>query len=330
VVPSNGRISDGDTDVKLAPPLVSVGLPVYNGALYVARALDSLLAQDLEDFEIVICDNDSQDSTSQICAEYTERDPRIRYFRNPRNLGLAGNFNRTFELSQGKYFKWAAHDDWHAPESLRLTVEQLERNPSAVVCSTGVAIVDEHGAQFDEWIPTVDLQTPAPHERVHRLIWTLGETHPMYGLLSARALRGTHLLRSFLASDRTLLAELALLGPMVQTSEVLHFYTVSAKARANYRPSVTYDPANRDRLPLRTWRLIYEHLKIVERSDLKTRHKLLLAGDVLARFGGRDFRRLAAEAYQTGRILSVRTPQRWRGRRDERIRSRRSVESSGR
>jgi glycosyltransferase involved in cell wall biosynthesis len=289
------------------PPLVSVGVPVYNGDLYIARALDSLLAQDFTDFEIVICDNASQDSTPEICAAYADRDPRIRFHRNPKNLGLVGNFNRTFELSRGKYFKWAAHDDWHAPESLRLAVNALEADPSAALCATGVSVVDEHGTEFDRWIPDVDLQTPEPHERLHLLLWTLGETHPMYGLLRASALRQTHLMRSYLGSDRTLLAEMSLLGPIVQIPEILHFYTISATARTNYRPSITYDPANRNRLPLRTWRLIYEHLRVVERSALKTRHKLFLAGSILGRFGIRDFRRLAAEAYHTGRILAART-----------------------
>lgn len=82
------------------PPLVSIGLPVYNGELYVARALESLLAQDLDDFEIVICDNASQDSTAEICTAYAERDPRVRLYSNPHNIGLAGNFNRTFELDR--------------------------------------------------------------------------------------------------------------------------------------------------------------------------------------------------------------------------------------
>lgn len=288
------------------PPLVSIGLPVYNGELYVARALDSLLAQDLDDFEIVICDNASQDSTAEICMAYAKRDRRVRVYSNPHNIGLAGNFNRTFDLSHGKYFKWAAHDDWHARESLRLSAALLEAHPAAVACATGVCIVDEHGTESGQWIPSVDLFTPRPHERFHRLIWTTGETHLLYGLLRSSALRQTSLMQSYLASDRTLLAELSLLGPIVHTEEILHFYTVSATARHNYRPSITYDPRNRGKLPLRTWRLIYKHLGIVRRSDLKPREKMYIAGSVLGRFGVRDFRRLAAETYHTTRILAGR------------------------
>lgn len=287
-------------------PLVSIGLPVYNGELFVARALESVLAQDFADFEIVICDNASQDRTAEICTAYAERDSRVRLYRNLQNIGLAGNFNRTFELSHGKYFKWAAHDDWHAPESLRLTVALLEANPTAVACSTGVAIVDEHGTEFDRWVPSVDLLAPGRRARFHRLIWTLGETHLLYGLLRSSALRQTPLMQSFLASDRTLLAELSLLGPIVHTPEVLHFYTVSATARRNYVPSITYDPRNRGKLPLRTWRLIYKHLGIVWRSKLRPHEKVFLTGSVISRFGVRDGRRLAAETYHSTRILARR------------------------
>jgi glycosyltransferase involved in cell wall biosynthesis len=287
-------------------PLVSVGVPVYNGALTIARALDALLAQDLDDIEIIVCDNASDDATPEICAEYAARDSRIRLVRNPRNLGLAANYNRTFELSRGAYFKWATHDDWHAPESLRLTAKALDENPTASLCTTGVSLVDERGIEFDRWIPPADLEDPAPHVRMRRLLRSLGETHPMYGLLRSSVLRRTHLMQSYVGSDRTLLAELSLLGPFVQIPDIMHFYTVSASARRDYRPSLTYDPANAARLPMRTWRLIYEHLGVVRRANLSPDQKVFLAGSVLRRFGIGDARRLAAEAYHTARILAWR------------------------
>jgi glycosyltransferase involved in cell wall biosynthesis len=287
-------------------PLVTVGVPVYNGERYLARALDSLLTQTFDDFEIVICDNASQDSTPRICETYAERDPRVRFHRNPDNLGLAGNYNRTFELARGDYFKWATHDDWHAPRSLELTVKALEAHPTASLCATGVAIVDEDGTEFDRWTPTVDLLAPPAYQRMHRLLWSMGETHPMYGLLRSSALGQTQLMQSYVGSDRTMLSELCLLGPIVQIPDVLHYYTISATARRGYRPSLTYDPANATRLPLRTWRLIAEHLRLVWRSRLSATQRLYLAGSVLGRFAVRDARRLAAEGYYTVRILTSR------------------------
>jgi hypothetical protein len=298
---------------SVATPLVTVGVPVYNGAVTIARALDSLLAQDIDPgaVEIIVCDNASTDGTVDICTGYADRDPRIRLYRNPTNLGLAGNYNRTVALARGRYFKWATHDDWHDPRSLRLTVEAMEASPGAAVCATGVSWVDEHGDEFDRWIPSVDMAAPPPHERMQLVVRTMAETHPMYGLLSTDVLRRTRGMRSFVGSDRTMIAELALLGPIVQVPDVLHFYTVSSPARQGYRPSLTYDPANRGRLPLRTWRLIYEHLAVVGRSDLGPVHKAQVAGTVLRRFAVGDARRLAAEAYHTSRILGARAV-RWR------------------
>lgn len=287
-------------------PLVSVGLPVYNGEVFLARALESLLAQDFSDFEIVICDNASRDKTEEICRSYAERDSRVRYHRNQENIGLAGNFNRTFELSRGAYFKWAAHDDWHAPESLRLSVEAMQKHPDAVLCATGVSIVDENGSEIGTWTPNPDFATPNACRRTRLLLKTLGETHPMYGLLRSESLAKTHLVHAYVGSDRTMLTELSLLGPMATVQQKLHYYTVSAIARRNYRPSLHYDPNNDGKLPLRTWRLIRQHLGVVRRSALSPHEKLLVAGTVLKRFGIRDFRRLTAETYYSAMMLTTR------------------------
>src|SRR2546423_5606272 len=100
-------------------PKVSIGVPVYNGARYLERALGSLAAQDLDDFDVVICDNASSDETEEICKSYVSKDTRFKYYRNQENIGPARNFNRVFELSQGDFFKWAAYDDECHPSMLR-------------------------------------------------------------------------------------------------------------------------------------------------------------------------------------------------------------------
>src|SRR6266536_1939108 len=85
---------------------VSIGLPVFNGERFVAEAIDSILAQTFEDFELIISDNASTDGTEEICRCYAEKDERIRFVRNRENYGAAFNFNQTFHLSSGGYFKW--------------------------------------------------------------------------------------------------------------------------------------------------------------------------------------------------------------------------------
>jgi glycosyltransferase involved in cell wall biosynthesis len=86
-------------------PLVSLGLPVYNGEDFVAAALESVAVQTLSDYQLIICDNASTDATEDICRRYAAGDTRIQYIRNPVNLGAGPNFNLTFKYATGRYFK---------------------------------------------------------------------------------------------------------------------------------------------------------------------------------------------------------------------------------
>ena len=111
-------------------PRVSIGLPVYNGERFLVQAIESVLAQTFEDFELIVCDNASTDASGAIAQTYVERDSRVRYFRNASNLGAARNFNRTFELSRGEYFKWLAADDLIAPTYLERCLAALGPRPT--------------------------------------------------------------------------------------------------------------------------------------------------------------------------------------------------------
>ena len=82
-------------------PRVSIGLPVYNGEKYLRAALDCVVSQEFKDFELILCDNASTDSTEAICREYAARDPRVRYHRNEKNIGATGNYCRVVELARG-------------------------------------------------------------------------------------------------------------------------------------------------------------------------------------------------------------------------------------
>jgi glycosyltransferase involved in cell wall biosynthesis len=94
-----------------AVPKVSIGMPVYNGELYIREALDSLLAQTFTNFELIISDNASTDGTEAICNEYATSDARIRYVRHSVNRGAIVNFQFVLDEAIGEYFMWAAADD---------------------------------------------------------------------------------------------------------------------------------------------------------------------------------------------------------------------------
>ena len=104
-------------------------MPVYNGERYLAEAIASICGQSYRDFELVICDNASTDGTAEICRRYAAADARVRYYRNETNIGAHPNFNRSFALTRGKYFKWAPHDDVLDRDFLKECVAALEADP---------------------------------------------------------------------------------------------------------------------------------------------------------------------------------------------------------
>lgn len=134
-------------------PLISIGLPVFNGEAYIRQALDSLLAQSYANFEVNICDNASTDRTEGICRLYSAKDKRVRYQRNPRNLGILPNWRRVLELASGDYFMWAAHDDCWSENYLETLLECLLDNPAAILAAGKTVYVDGTGGIRDNMDP---------------------------------------------------------------------------------------------------------------------------------------------------------------------------------
>lgn len=206
-------------------PRVSIGLPVFNGEEFLSYAIGSILAQTYTDFELIISDNASTDGTEAICREYAASDRRIRYYRNDRNLGAAVNFNRTFELASGEYFKWAAHDDMLAPEYLEQCVAALDAHPDAVLCQTLVEQIGEFGeflSNFDT--SATGANSPWPSERFGASVLTFHHAIDVYGVIRAEALAKTPLHLPHAGSDKALLADLALGGPFTYVREPLFIH----------------------------------------------------------------------------------------------------------
>jgi glycosyltransferase involved in cell wall biosynthesis len=126
-------------------PKVSIGLVVYNGDRFLPAALDSLLAQTFTDFELILSDNASTDRTPAICEEAAERDERVRYVRQPRNIGPGANFLFVLGQARGEYFMWAAHDDVREPDFIESLVRELDRHPRAILASSHFDNIDSEG-----------------------------------------------------------------------------------------------------------------------------------------------------------------------------------------
>jgi glycosyltransferase involved in cell wall biosynthesis len=192
-------------------PLVSIGMPIYNEAKHLAEALESLLAQDYRSFELIICDNASEDTSPRVAATYLEQDPRISYHRSERNMGSIENFRKALSLARGDYFMWASGHDLWRPTFVSRCVELLEREAKTVLCYAQATWLHDEAV-----LPgCLDTRGLDPLARLNVVLWGLGYAYPVYGLIRTRVLREVTL-RDVVGVDIVLLAELAIRGAFGQ------------------------------------------------------------------------------------------------------------------
>lgn len=177
-------------------PIVSIGMPVYNGERFIREALDSLLAQTFTNFELIISDNASTDATELICRNYAEQDSRIRYIRQRENLGVLPNFQFVLNEASGEYFMWAAYDDkWDGDwvESLRNALEN-----SGVGAAFGKLMhIDENSMPLKHLANgrTFEFSGSSLGRRIHYFIEfeRYGKANPIYSLFRRSVLLGLEL-----------------------------------------------------------------------------------------------------------------------------------------
>jgi glycosyltransferase involved in cell wall biosynthesis len=129
---------------------VSILLPVYNGEEYLAQSIESVLAQTHTDWELLVSDNCSLDATGEIAKQYAERDKRVVYWRNEKNIGLFPNYNKCIENAKGDYLELFGADDIFEPTCLEKLANVLDNNPAVALAICARNIIDESG----KWIST--------------------------------------------------------------------------------------------------------------------------------------------------------------------------------
>jgi glycosyltransferase involved in cell wall biosynthesis len=156
----NGQKAADDSSLKLHAaaaqkkgrgdrPVVSMLVPVFNGEEFLTECLDSILAQDFSDYELLISDDGSTDGSAVLIEKYAARDPRIRWWRNPVNLGLSGNFNCCLRAARGDYIKYVLQDDMLLSASaLRQMVAMLDADPAVTLAGAGVVSSRAGGARL--------------------------------------------------------------------------------------------------------------------------------------------------------------------------------------
>ncbi len=227
---------------------VSVGLPVFNGMPDLPNALESLLAQDEHEIEIVISDNASEDGTAAYCQAMARRHPRIRYFRNEVNQGAAANFQRVVDLSTAPYFCWAAHDDVYSPNFVSACREALDQHPEAALCVPARRRVDETGALISIRREPLGLSSADLEARLQAHLWRRGWL-TIYGLWRREILTRIGPPLPVWGSDVILLWRALLLAPAETLSEPLADYRVIRGKSADISLSALTGASSRAHFP---------------------------------------------------------------------------------
>ncbi len=212
-------------------PRLSIGVPVYNGADYIAEALTSHLEQDFGDFEIVVSDNCSDDGTADIVNEFVASDARVQYSRNDENIGGPANFNRLFRLTSGELFRWAAADDRIEPGYLSNVIAMMDADPAIVIGHSQSLLIDPQSQPMlemdqgwlggDGYMEAIRLSPPSgderfhsehPHDRIDAVINNNHRNFYIFGIMRRAMMMQTKLHGPFYGGDRTLLVEMAMRG----------------------------------------------------------------------------------------------------------------------
>jgi len=240
-------------------PLVSVGLPVRNGARHLAQAIDSVLAQSVDDLELIVSDNASTDATPDIVRHYMQRDSRIRYLRFEVNRGASANWNAVAQQARGRYFKWLAASDEMAPALLARCIGVLQARPDVVLVFARTRWMDADGQSLELCDKDFAVIADTPAERFAQQARDLSINNQINaGVIRMHALRRTRLLANYPSDDLVLMAELALQGKIVLLPQELFRRRTGAEVstpdRTPLQSARHYNPRAKRPPRLLSWR----------------------------------------------------------------------------
>jgi glycosyltransferase involved in cell wall biosynthesis len=268
---------------SVSPARVTIGVPAYNAERYLALTLDSLLAQTYTAIEIVICDNASTDGTAEIVRQYAARDTRIRYVRNPRNIGAARNFIRCVEETRTELFRWQSADDLSAPTFIERCVAVLDARPDVVQAYPRCVLIDENGCELEKYVEKIEALSDSPRVRYLHVMHNIGLVNAFYGVIRTNALRRTAIHGAYLGADLIVQAEIALYGKIFEVPEYLFFRRMHRHAHSAMSMDeklAFYNPTSPPIATFTRWRQFRERLRSVARSPLGVAEKCRLAGAI--------------------------------------------------
>lgn len=267
------------------PPLVTVGIPIYNGAKHLEKTAESLLGQTLGDFELLIADNASTDRTSEICADLARRDPRVRIIRHATNIGAPRNWNCLVHEARGRYFKWASASDRCSPLLLERCVQALEGDPGTVLSYGHTQLTDDADQPIEIYAGDIDVRMERPSERFEFVCRRMNLNNAMCGVIRTDVLRKTGLDRLYPSGDMALTSELALHGRILLLPDVLLYRRHAPGSFTSMLDPMQiqrmYDPSARRPMRLIHGRRHVDNFASIARAPIGWTEKLRAGGTAL-------------------------------------------------
>lgn len=263
-------------------PTVSICMPVYNGEEYLVSALDSVLAQTLPDYELIISDNCSDDNTQEICNRYCKLDPRIRYYRHDINKGPHWNFNFVAQKAKGHLMTWFAHDDILEPDFAKISAGHLLQHQELVLVTSDFQIIDEVGTELRiekidklrkniEWKKRQTEFFKNPNLNVYYCIYGMMKTDACQSIMNSVK---EH--RIATGSEFPILARFAVIGEIVSIPRVLRRYrrhTSSVYSRETAEAAKASKVRRLGARYMNIYRLRFEQMAVLFSSPLSLRSK---------------------------------------------------------
>ena len=299
-------------------PIVSIGIPVYNSEKYLEETLKSILSQGFQDFEIIISDDGSTDSTPTICREYEKKDSRVHYYASEINYGPGWNYNHVLDLCTGKYFKWQAQDDLLRPDFLEKCVEVLDTCSDVILVYSQTAEIDRQGNQIkDIDLTHIHNDNMRPSVRLRSMLM-LGKYVgcEIFGLMRTDVLRKVPPKPSCAHGDLMLMCYLAVYGRFYKIPEPLFQFRIHPEQSMQTLPTHLtglkkrrlfpfsgplpatdwWDPSKKGKVDFPTWRFYWRIFNFVQRYPMPMAEKLRCHRSVCTRlFKRKDFIRLGID-----------------------------------
>ncbi|WP_372657339.1 glycosyltransferase family 2 protein [Hydrogenophaga sp.] len=236
-------------------PRVSIGMPIYNGEETIAASIESLLAQSLGDFELIVSDNASTDQSVAIVQRYQQQDSRIRLIRQAHNVGANGNFSAVVDAATGEYFKWTTCSDLCSPNFLQACVDVLDQRPDVVLAAPQTLLFEADPDVHKVYDGDIEVQDSSPARRFVQLIQRLQLNNAMNGVIRTQALRYKRpIIDHFLKADIVMVSCLALQGGFALVPQALFLRRMDPKTATSL---MSPEDDIKHHYPVMSWKALF-------------------------------------------------------------------------